>query len=273
MPGSRDLDPAASVLAFFGAELRRLRADADLSQEQLADRVNYSAALVGMIETARRMPSRDFADRADDALQTGGVLARLWPLVTRDVLPTWFRPWVQEVESEASMLRSWEPLIVPGLLQIRDYARALLGARPDETEEGLEQRLAARLERQEILSRETPPHLWFLMDEAVLHRGIGDAKVMREQLLHVEEMSHHPRVVVQIVPSEAGAHPGLLGAFVIAGNNTDTVYLETAAAGQITELPSVVEEITLTWEALRSEALPHRASRELIARVAEERWT
>jgi hypothetical protein len=96
---------------------------------------------------------------------------------------------------------------------------------------------------------------------------------MREQLLHIEEISHHPRVVVQVVPSKAGAHAGLLGAFVIATNRTDTVYLETAAAGQITELPSVVEEITLIWEALRSEALPRGASRELIARVAEERWT
>lgn len=188
-PQSRDLDPAASVLAFFGAELRRLRADADLSQEQLAEQINYSPALVGVVETARRMPSRDFASRCDAALQTDGALARLWPLVTRDVLPTWFRPWVQDVESEATTLRSWEPLIIPGLLQTPDYARALLGA------------------------------------------------------------------------------------FVIASNKTETVYLETASSGQITELPSVVEEITLTWEAPRSEALPRSASRDLIARVAEERWT
>jgi transcriptional regulator with XRE-family HTH domain len=77
MPQSRDLDSAASVLAFFGAELRRLRTDADMSQEQLAERVNYSAALVGMVETARRMPSRDFAERCDGALGTHGTLARL----------------------------------------------------------------------------------------------------------------------------------------------------------------------------------------------------
>lgn len=273
MPQSRDLDPAASVLAFFGAELRRLRTDADMSQEQLAERVNYSAALVGMVETARRMPSRDFAERCDDALGTHGTLARLWPLVTRDVLPTWFRPWVEEVEREATMLRSWEPLIVPGLLQVPDYARALLGARPAETDEGLEQRVTARLERQAILSRESPAHLWFLMDEGALHRCIGGPKVMRDQLLHLEEVSHHTRVDVQIVPTEVGAHAGLLGAFVIATNATDTIYLETAGAGQITELPSVVDEITLTWEALRSEALPRGASRDLIARVAEERWT
>jgi Domain of unknown function (DUF5753) len=136
-----------------------------------------------------------------------------------------------------------------------------------------ERRLAARLERQEILARESPSHLWFLMDEAVLRRGIGGPRVMGAQLLHVEETSHHPRLVIQIVPSETGAHAGLLGAFVIATNNADTVYLETAAAWQITEMPSVVEEITLTWEALRSETLPRGASRDLIAYVVEERWT
>ena len=270
----RDLDPAASVLAYFGAELRRLRMGAELSQEQLAEMINYSATLVGMVETARRMPSRDFAERCDDALGTDGLLGRLWPLVSRDVLPAWFRPWV-EVEREATALRSWEPMIVPGLLQTPDYARTLLAARPAETEEGVEQRLTTRLERQAILARENPPHLWFLIDEGALHRSIGGAKVMHEQLLHVEELSRRPRVVVQIVPFEAGAHAGLLGAFVIASfdGTGDIVYLETASSGQITELPSLVAEIILTYDTLRSEALPRGASRDLIARVAEERWT
>jgi Domain of unknown function (DUF5753) len=107
------------------------------------------------------------------------------------------------------------------------------------------------------------------MDEGALHRCIGGPKVMRDQLLHLEEVSHQTRVDVQIVPAEVGTHAGLLGAFVIATNATDTIYLVTAGAGQITELPSVVDEITLTWEALRSEALP----RGPIARVAKWPYT
>ena len=205
----RDLDPGASVLAFFGAELRRCRLAADLSQEQLGQRVSYSAALVGLIENAKRVPSRDFAERCDDALATGGALARLWPLVSRETL---------------------------------------------------------------ILSREDPPQLWCLLDEGALHRRVGGAKTMHDQLLHLAETAHRPKVTVQVVPFEVGAHAGLLGAFVIASFDGagDIVYLETAASGQVTETPSVVAEITLTYDTLRSEALPRTASRELIMKVAEQ---
>jgi transcriptional regulator with XRE-family HTH domain len=118
----RELEPSASVLAFFGAELRRLRAAADLSQEELGQRVTYSASLIGMIETARRAPSRDLAERCDAALDTGGALTRLWPLVSQEALPRWFQPFA-ELERAATSIRSWEPLVVPGLLQTEDYAR------------------------------------------------------------------------------------------------------------------------------------------------------
>jgi transcriptional regulator with XRE-family HTH domain len=267
----RDLDPGASVLAFFGAELRRCRLAADLSQEQLGQQVSYSAALVGLIENAKRVPSRDFAERCDDALATGGALARLWPLVSRETLPGWFRPWI-EIEREATSLRSFEPLIIPGLLQTPEYARTLLSAQPAVTEDGLEQLAATRMDRQLILSREDPPQLWCLLDEGALHRRVGGAKAMHDQLLHLAEIAQRPKVTVQVVPFEVGAHAGLLGAFVIASFDGagDIVYLETAASGQVTETPSVVAEITLTYDTLRSEALPRTASRELIMKVAEQ---
>jgi transcriptional regulator with XRE-family HTH domain len=267
----RDLDPGASVLAFFGAELRRCRLAADLSQEQLGQQVSYSAALVGLIENAKRVPSRDFAERCDDALATGGALARLWPLVSRETLPGWFRPWI-EIEREATSLRSFEPLIIPGLLQTPEYARTLLSAQPAVTEDGLEQLAATRMDRQLILSREDPPQLWCLLDEGALHRRVCGTKIMHDQLLHLAETTQQPKVTVQVVPFEVGAHAGLLGAFVIASFDGagDIVYLETAASGQVTETPSVVAEITLTYDTLRSEALPRTASRELIMKVAEQ---
>jgi transcriptional regulator with XRE-family HTH domain len=267
----RDLDPGASVLAFFGAELRRCRLAADLSQEQLGQQVSYSAALVGLIENAKRVPSRDFAERCDDALATGGALARLWPLVSRETLPGWFRPWI-EIEREATSLRSFEPLIIPGLLQTPEYARTLFAAQRAETEDGLEQLVATRMDRQLILSREDPPQLWCLLDEGALHRRIGGTKIMHDQLLHLAETAQQPKVAVQVVPLEVGAHAGLLGAFVIASFDGagDIVYLETAASGQVTETPSVIAEITLTYDMLRSEALPRTASRELIMKVAEQ---
>ncbi len=271
---ARDVDPGASVLAFFGSELRRCRIAADLSQEQLGQQVSYSAALVGLIENAKRVPSRSFAERCDDALATGGVLARLWPLVSRETLPGWFRPWI-EIEREATSLRSFEPLIIPGLLQTPEYARTLFAAQRAATEDELEQLVATRIERQAILTRENPPQLWCLLDEGALHRCVGGAKIMHDQLLHLAETANRPKVAVQIVPSEVGAHAGLLGAFVIASFDGagDIVYLETAASGQVTETLSAIAEITLTYDMLRSEALPRTASRELIMKVAEQEWT
>jgi transcriptional regulator with XRE-family HTH domain len=106
MSALRDLEPASSVLAFFGAELRRLRSAADLSQEDLGQRVSYSGSLVGMVETARRAPTRDFAERCDDALATGGALTRLWPLVSQEALPRWIQQFA-ELERVATSIRSW----------------------------------------------------------------------------------------------------------------------------------------------------------------------
>src|SRR6266851_2442991 len=209
----RDVDAGTSVLAFFGSELRRCRVVADMSQEQVGQQISYSAALVGLVENAKRVPSRDFAERCDDALATGGALARLWPLVSREMLPGWFRPWI-EIEHEATALRSFEPLVIPGLLQTPEYARTLLAAQPAASEDELEQLVVTRMERQVILSRENPPHLWCLLDEGSLRRCIGGAKTMHDQLLHLAEMARCPKVAVQVMPFEVGAHAGLLGAFV-----------------------------------------------------------
>jgi hypothetical protein len=98
---------------------------------------------------------------------------------------------------------------------------------------------------------------------------------MREQLLHLAEMSRRPKITIQVVPFDVGAHACLLGAFIIADldDAPSIVYLETAATGQTVEAPSVVGQVALTYETLRSEALPSAASRELIMKVAEERWT
>lgn len=103
----RELDASSSVAAYFGSELRRLRTAADLSQGRLGEIINYTGALVGLIETAKRTPSRDFAERCDAALDTDGALSRLWPLVNRGNFPSWFRGYV-ELESSATAIKSFE---------------------------------------------------------------------------------------------------------------------------------------------------------------------
>src|ERR1022692_1813476 len=104
-------DSQVSVLAMFSEELRRARARAGLTQDQLAERIAYSPSLVAHVETGSRAPSADFAARTDEALETGGLLSRLQPFVRSEAYPAWFRDWV-EIEQEATTLRWFEPLLI-----------------------------------------------------------------------------------------------------------------------------------------------------------------
>lgn len=273
MVASKDLNPSDGPLAFFGSELRRLRVEAGWTQEQLGDEINYSAALVGMVETARRMPSRDFAEACDRAFDTGGLLVRMWPLVRKEAYPTWFRPFV-DLEREAHTLRSWELAVVPGLLQTTEYARELLRSWPGTTEGQVEEMVAARIERQTILASDRPPLMWFVMDEGVLHRPIGDPEIMRGQLQALVEASPHSHVKIQLVPRSAGAHPGVLGAFAIASFDRapDVAFLASAGEGHVTDYPAEVRSVASVYDTIRTEALPVGASLDLITKVIEQ-WT
>ncbi len=270
----RDRDFDRSWLALFAEELKLARAGAGRSQEQLADEIGYSASLVAKIETCRGVPTLDFARRCDDALGTGGTLGRIHKFLGKAPFPSWFRPFV-DYEAAAKSLRLFEHVLVPGLLQTEEYARAVLATRPNTTEEETDQLVSARLERQAILAPDDPPLLWVVLDEGVLHREVGDGTVMKGQPLHLAEMSRRPNIALEVVPYSTGAHGGLLGAFVIAEfeDAPAIVYLETAAGGQIAEDPSMVAQVRLSFDTLRSEGLPRGASRDLIMKVAEEKWT
>lgn len=174
------------------------------------------------------------------------------------------------------MLRTWQPLLVPGLLQTPDYARALfLAWHGSDSDDQVDQLVNARIERQAIFQREDPPSLWAVLDEGVLRRRIGSAAAMRGQLLHLLAVSERSTITVQVVPSDAGAHVGLLGAFSLAAfaNAPGIVYLDTPDQGQIMERPSAVAKISAIFDQARAEALPRGASRDLIRKVAEEQWT
>ncbi|MDH2430681.1 helix-turn-helix transcriptional regulator [Sphaerisporangium sp. TRM90804] len=272
MPAPRELDPTASALALFGYELRRHRTAAGLTLEQLAQKICFSQALVGMVENARRSPSLDFAERCDRVLDLDGALMRLWPFVNRASTPTWFRPWL-EVEGEASMLHTWEPLVVPGLLQTEEYARAILRGEPRITPEGVEEQVAARMERQRIFERAEPPMLWAVVDEGVLQRPIGTDETMAGQLKHLLEAGTLPYVTIQVVPLSARSTTGLEGGFVIAQARglPDTVYLECAGHSQVSDRGQEVHGVMTRYEVIRAEALPRRASLDLI-RETMERW-
>jgi transcriptional regulator with XRE-family HTH domain len=267
-------DGQVSALALFSEELRRARAAAGLAQDQLAERVGYSPSLVAHVETGSRAPSLDFARRGDEALGTGGLLARLQPFVRSEAYPAWFRDWV-EIEREAVSLRWFEPLLIPGLLQTEEYARAVLAAaHPASPEAEVERLVSARMDRQAILDQAEPPLLWVILDEGVLTRPVGGPAVMRDQIERLVKAARQPRIVLQVVPSGVGAHAGLDGHFVLASFDgwPDVVYLNNTLAGQVVERPGDVARVALLYDILKAEALSPRASAELV-RKAIEKWT
>lgn len=278
MASPKELDPAESPMHFFGAEVRRARLAAGMTLADLGARVPCDASTASRIEAGNLSPTERFAEACDEAFPyMDGWFSRFchdsrkW----NGPYPAWFRPFV-EYEAKAKSLRTFEHSLVPGLLQTRDYARAVLATRPNTSEDEIEQLTTARLDRQAILERDNPPLLWAVIDEAVLRREVGGSKVMHDQLCHLADASDRPNITVEVIPYGTGAHSGLLGAFVIAdfADAPSIVYLETTNGGQIVEKPSAVEDDALIFDSLRSDALNRRQSRDLIMKVAEEEvWT
>ncbi|WP_371653587.1 MULTISPECIES: Scr1 family TA system antitoxin-like transcriptional regulator [unclassified Streptomyces] len=271
MVNIRDLDPSASPLDYYGSELRRKREAAGMTQEQLGNCIFCAASLIGQIETARKVPTRDISERLDAALLTEGFFARLVGLVLRSQLPSWFQQYA-EMEARAAFISSFHPQLVYGLLQTEDYARAVLGVRD---EGDIDARVEARMERQRILDRETPPLIWVVMSEAVLHQEVGSRKVMREQLQHLLHLNKAREWVnVQVLPFEAGEHAGLMGEFTTLrfDDDPDLVYTEDFVSGHMTANPQAIREGSLRYDHLQAAAHSVEDSAALIARVMEERY-
>ncbi|MGF0171963.1 helix-turn-helix domain-containing protein [Streptomyces sp. Marseille-Q5077] len=264
------LDPGASPLDYYGFELRRYREAAGLTQKQLGDIVYCTGSLVGQIETARKLPTLPFSERVDVALGTGGALSRLHELVMRSQLPAWFQQ-VAELEARAAEIGTFQTHMVHGLLQTKEYARAVLGVLDDND---LDDRTAVRLARQRIFERGEPPVLWMILSEAALYQEIGGPATMRGQLAHLLSFEHNPRINVQVLPFSAGAHAGLQGAFNVyrfAGDPA-IVYTEGYGSGHPTANPDTVKDCSLRYDHLQAAALSLKDSAELIRRVMEERY-
>ncbi|MFD9522451.1 helix-turn-helix transcriptional regulator [Streptomyces sp. NPDC059979] len=267
---ARDIDPSASPLDYYSYELRRLREEAGLKQAQLGAIIFCTGSLIGMVENGRRVPTRDFSERVDAALGTGGVFSRLVGLVLRTQLPNWFQAYA-EMEARATHISSFQPQLVYGLLQTERYARAVLHAGWGEN---LDDAVAARLERQRILGRERPPLVWVVLDEAVLHRQFGSREIMREQLDRLLEFQHLRAVRIQIIPFSSGQHPATVGAFNVLRfeGDPDIVYAESYGSAHVTANPETTSDCAHRYDHLQAAALSMEKSAELIARVREERY-
>lgn len=270
-------DAMTNPAAFLGDELRRARLAAGFaSQDALAVKLGFDRTVVAKAETGERPPTIDvLAGWCRECRLDGNLFGRLAAMARRaeGPVPTWFEDWLQ-AEGEAQSLRIWSPMLIPGLLQTGEYARALfLAAQTDTSDDAIGALVAARLERQAVLDRVEPPDVVVVLDEAVLHRLIGSPEVMHDALVKVAELSQRPCVVVQVVPAGNGANAGLAGAFDIATADGMPETLRTEAVeDQTTERRSLVRKAAVAFDRVRGDALPRDASRELILKVAEERW-
>lgn len=269
-------DGPDSGMQTFAQELKAQREAAGLTQEQLARLMGYSASVIAKLETCRTIASPEHAVKADEALKTPGTFGRLRRAMLNGAYEAWVRAYL-EIEERATLLRSWQPLVVDGLLQTEAYARGVLrAARPGDGDAEVEALVMARMARQEIWAREDPPPpmLCVILGETVLRQRVGDAEVMRGQLGRLVEAAQNPRITIQVMPSSAGAHPGMLGPFVVASfeSGPDAAYLDNALTGQVTERRKDVARVALLCDTMAREALSPGASVDLIAKVVEE-WT
>lgn len=266
-------DPETNPAAFLGGELRRARVLAGFSsQDALAAKLGFDRTVVAKAETGERPPTVDVLAAWCDACNLDDDLfGRLAVLARRadGPVPTWFEDWLR-AEGEAHTLRFWQPLIVPGLLQTAEYARALfLAAGADEIK--ADELVAVRLERQSILDRAGPPHLIAVLDEGVLQRLIGSPGIMADQLSHLGSLAARPHLQVQIVPSARGANAGLSGGFALASCDGAPDVLRMEAVADVTEeRRSLVRQATLVFDLVRGDALPREESRMLILEAAEQ---
>jgi transcriptional regulator with XRE-family HTH domain len=275
----KDGEAAASPARFFGAEVREARKRAGMSQPELAALAGYDPSYVSKVENGAITPDQKFIDACDRVFpDMHGWFARFWDESRRwnPSYPPWFKEWL-DAERQARMVRWWEPLLVPGLLQTPDYARALFRAwQKSEDADKIERDVTARIDRKRIFEQPEPATLIAVIDEAVLYRKIGDERTMREQLEYLVEASARPNISLHVVPSGVGAHTGLLGAFAIADIEEGiprVIYLETSDQGLTSGTPSVISKIVAKFERVRSEALPRGATHDLIRKAVKERWT
>jgi transcriptional regulator with XRE-family HTH domain len=273
-------DAESSALQTFAAELKAHRTRMDWTQVELGDKIGYSGSFVSDVERCVRTPALDFAIACDREMQTpgyveaeaSGTFERLHELIRLGSLPSWFAQ-VAKYEREASRIHGWELGGIPGLLQTEDYARAQIRAtRPQDDDAKVERLVSARMERQEILMRDSRPALWYVLDEAVLRRVVGDRGVMDAQLERLEKVAAESWCVIQVLKFDSGSGIGADGPLAIYEfpAKATVCYTECDRGGRVIERNAEVSEMVAKLSMIRVYALEPRASVAFIGEVRSQ---
>jgi transcriptional regulator with XRE-family HTH domain len=202
---------AVTARAKFAEELKAHRERMGLPQGQFAERAGISLSLLKKIETGKRRPQGDFAAWCDKFFGCPGTFARFQELTLLEQFSEWLASRIS-YEETAEGITEYEMRVIPGLLQTRAYAEAIIrNDRPFTTEAERTRDIEGRMERQEILRRANPPNLWALLAEGPLHQVVGGSAVMGEQLNYLIAMADSPKCVIQILPFTATDAPAPAG--------------------------------------------------------------
>ncbi|WP_093803515.1 helix-turn-helix transcriptional regulator [Streptomyces sp. Wb2n-11] len=269
----------------LGADLRRLRERKGLSLEEAGALVGISKATLSRYETkggSVKWPAVDALCREyGTSEQERQALVKLakeaktrgWWRSLADPIPESMNLMLT-LEDEVIREDHYSCMYVPGLLQTRAYAEAVHRASEMRcTEQEIAHMVDIRMKRQELLDRADPPHIWAVVDEAVMRRMVGGREVMREQLGHILELTKRPHITVQILPFASGAHAAAVGSFVILGGQEpelDVVYVDIIGGGLFMEKPEELERYKLAFQYLQAQALDITASAALLSRASEE---
>ncbi len=268
----------------LGQRLRELRTTAGLTVETVAAELDVSLSTVSRMETGHTRPKTltltALLARYGVDEKTRGDLTELhracgqpgWWHAYRGDVPTWFHR-LLDYEETAETITTYEPQLIPGLLQTDSYATAVLAADPQTTPETVNRRAEVRLRRQQLLDRDPAPRLWAVIEEPVLLRPAGDPPVMRDQLDHLLAVAARPGITIQVVPLTAGVHPALGAGFTMldfAAGQPPLVYVEDAEGANYLERPTSVRRFHNRLDHLRAVALSPVESRHLIKKTSED---
>lgn len=269
----------------LGQELRRLREQKGMTAEAVAEHLLVSQSKISRLENGRRSISqRDVRDLCGVyEVEDQRVVEGLMQMAKDSRQQGWWHSFGDipysvyiGLETDAASLRIYDPQVVPGLLQTKLYAEALItGALPETPPADIKKRVEVRMRRQDrVNSKENPLRLWTVLDEAALRRRVGSGALMRDQLEHLVEKSRLPHVTVQVIPFEMGAHPGLNGQYAILefpdAADSSVVYIEGVTSDLYLEKSADVQKYSVMYEHLRAQALNVEQSREFISAIAKD---
>lgn len=276
------------------ATLREMRERCGMSAADAARGIDHDASWLSRVERLETRPHPNdvralltlYGTLEPAAIEAVVTVARQakqrgWWYRYSEVMPDWFSNYLG-LETDASVIRTFEAQVVPGLLQTADYATATIMAAPTPGPlHRVEQQVALRIDRQSLLDVDDPPHLRVVLDEAALRRPIGGPKVMAGQVDHLVRMTRRPNIQVQVLPYGTGPHAGLDGSFVIldfppppahypSEAEDRIVYVDTLLSALYLEQPAEIAAYAAVFEQIRAEALPPEESRELMQSIAIE---